>query len=107
MVNKSTIQINFGNTIRQAERLEILAGELKNLANDDVGNSMRDISANWSGEVAGNYLKKGELLKDEMVLSAEHLLKTAGKIRKIAQNIYKAEMEAFELGKMRIFNKRD
>lgn len=107
MVNKATIQINFGNTIRQAERLEVLAGELKNLANDDIGDSLRDISANWSGEAAEGYLKKGEFLKDEMVVSSEHLLEIAGRIRKIAQNIYTAEMEAYELGIMRTFNQRN
>jgi len=60
------INLNYSRAIRQAERLEGRAGELKELANGDFQGCLTGIAANWEGENARAFIRKGEKLKGDL-----------------------------------------
>ncbi|MBT9778510.1 hypothetical protein GPL15_18585 [Clostridium sp. MCC353] len=102
MSSRSEIRFNFRTAIRQAERLETSADQLKKLANTSLDNSLGTLSENWKGENAGAYIRKGAMLQKEIAATSEELNRVAGDIRRIAKRIYDAEMEA-----LRIASRRD
>lgn len=92
-----SIQIDFANTKKQAQKLDTLAGQLDDLANSSLENSLNAIGAAWTGESAEEYLQKGELLEEKLRKSAKNLRAIAEAIRQVAQVTYNAERQAILL----------
>ena len=59
MSSRSEIRFNFRTAIKQAERLETSADQLKKLANASLETSLDTLSESWKGENAGAYSRKG------------------------------------------------
>lgn len=98
-----TIQMDFQKAKNQADKLDRIARDLNNIANNDISGCMRDISANWSGENAKLYVNKGYVVAENIRSVASSLNQTAATIRTIAQNTYNAEKRALDLAKKRIY----
>ncbi|MBO5303961.1 MAG: WXG100 family type VII secretion target [Lachnospiraceae bacterium] len=103
---KSMYEINmdFNNAKNQAANLEAVAKNIENMINNDFEPCMRGISANWKGDNAENYVKKGNRLKADIEKTAKNLRKAASTIRTIAKNIYDAEKAAYEIAQARKYN---
>ncbi|MBS6645295.1 MAG: hypothetical protein KH366_17085 [Clostridiaceae bacterium] len=102
MSSRSEIRFNFRTAIKQAERLETSADQLKKLANASLETSLDTLSESWKGENAGAYIRKGVMLQKDIAATSEELNRVAADIRRIAKRIYDAEMEA-----LRIASRRD
>ena len=95
------IRMDYENAIRQANSLDQIARDLKNTANKDLQDCVSEISRNWTGSNSNAYIRKCDILKSNIVRTAENLSKTADIIRKIAKNTYDAEMNALRLAELR------
>lgn len=91
------IRLEYNKAIRQAEELERVASELRNLANSDLDGCLGRISTNWTGVNATEYVRKGRKLKQKMLDSATNLTKVARTIRTIAKNTRDADLRAREI----------
>ena len=96
-----TIQMDFQKAKNQADKLERIAKDLNNVANNDMSGCMRDVSANWKGENAKVYVNKGYVVAENLRSAAAGLNQAAATVRTIAQNTYNAEKRALELAKQR------
>jgi len=101
MATRSSIEFDFQQAKRQADRLDQIASQLRNLANDQFEDTMNTIAANWKGENATAYLGKGERLQGKIKVSASDLNATANDIRRIAKRLYDAEMENLRRAELR------
>lgn len=100
------IEMNFAKAKRQADDLDNVARKIENMLNNEYEPCMNGISANWKGENANAYIKKGNALKTKIEKSASNLKKVANTIRVIAKNTYDAEKAAYELALARTYNKK-
>ena len=91
------IRMNFRVANAMAERLEALAKEMNNLANERFYGTLRSINSNWKGENAEAYMRRGETVKGKMQSTANDLRAAASTVRTIARNTYEAEMRAYNI----------
>lgn len=97
MATYSSIRFDFSKAKQEAARLESAADEMKKLANSSLESTLNNLSAGWKGESASLYMKKGVSVKEDLLKTANDLYAVANSIRKTAQRIYNAEMEAKRL----------
>lgn len=97
MATYASIRFDFAKAKQEAARLESTADELKRLANNSMDSTLNTLSSSWKGESANLYMKKGESVKRDLLTTANDLYAVANSIRKTAQRIYNAEMEAKRL----------
>ena len=91
------IRLDYNKAIQQADTLSGIAQKLRNMANKDFQECISEISHNWTGENSTAYIRKCEILKSNMIRTAEKLEKASSTIRQIAKNTYNAEMSAFRI----------
>lgn len=103
MKSLSEINMDFNQAIQKAEELEEIAGEMKNLANNEFGTSLQNLSISWKSNTASSFSNKGVKLKEKINGSADELNNIARTIRTAAQLLYNAEMAAYYLAEKRIF----
>lgn len=99
----TVIRMEYNKAIQQAERLENLAAELRQLADDRFNNCLTEVNNAWKSDSSVKYLKKGRKLQGEIVKRARELEKTAAAVRQIAKNTYNAEMEAVRIARLRTY----
>ncbi|MCC8164071.1 MAG: WXG100 family type VII secretion target [Lachnospiraceae bacterium] len=104
MKTASEIRFNYNQALARASELEEIASGMKTLANKELADSMRNLSAAWQGDSATAFLGKGETLKEKVLKSARGLEETAATIRSVAKRIYNAEMAAYRLAMARKYN---
>lgn len=105
-LSEGTINFNYNRAIQQASELDEIANNLSRLTSSEFAETMQNISANWKGENANKYLKKGERLQSDMSSTAKSLHGVASEIRRIAKRIYDAEMYALALARAREYNNK-
>ncbi len=98
-----SIEFDFRQSVRRAEELEEIAGDLKKLADEDLETSLQSLSTAWKGEAANDYFAKGSGLKDKILKSSKDLKKTAEAIRNVAKRTYDAEMAAYRIAMERSY----
>lgn len=94
MASYSTIQFNYRRAISQANQLDDLADELKRLATRNVDSALDNVAASWKGDTSNMFLQKGNKAKEDLIKSARQLSNTAAAIRRAAENVRRAELEA-------------
>ena len=92
-----TIEVNFKNAINQANELENIANDLRNLSDKKFNSTLQQISSSWKGESAALYVNKGNSLEEQLTKTAKEIEKTAQTIKSNAKRIYDAEMKALEI----------
>lgn len=94
---KSLYQINldYNKALQQAAELEAIARELKNLGDSEFHSCLEQVAANWKGDNAQAYIKKGQRLKTQMLTSATELNNAAKTIRSIAKRTRQADRNAY------------
>lgn len=91
------IEIDFQNAQAQAKRLEDVADNMKRLADQQIADTIREMSSCWKGETAAAYFGKAEKVKQDIADTAKALYAVASNIRAQARRIYDAEMQAISL----------
>lgn len=102
-MTEATIFLNFQKAKQQADELEQIAGDLSKLSSKSLNDVLQNVSANWKGESASQYLSKGSILQEDLTETAKSLLDIASEIRTIAKRIYDAEMEALRIAQTRSY----
>lgn len=105
MASRQSIEFDFEQAKRQADELDSIAYNLKNLSNNKLNQSMQNLSQSWKGENATAYLKKGGILAKDILDSSSQLSDIANDIRTIARNTYETEMEAIRIAEEREYNR--
>lgn len=99
----TVIRMEFNKANQQADKLDRLAGELRQLANDRFAGCLSEINNAWKSDSAAKYIKKGRQVQDEIRKRAKELENTAKAIRTIAKNTYNAEMQARQIARLRTY----
>lgn len=97
MASYSTIYMNYNKAMKQANRLEELANELRGLANNDVDDTLSHLSSQWKGDNANTYVRKGYELQKNLLATAKKMTDTATAIRTAAKRTRASEIAAIEL----------
>lgn len=100
MASEATIQLNYQQAVNQAKALENLASELRNLANRNMESTISELSGNWTGENAREFINKAEKAQSDLIKNARALEEAADVIRQSAENIRKAELTAKRIAEM-------
>ncbi|MGN0290471.1 MAG: WXG100 family type VII secretion target [Lachnospiraceae bacterium] len=98
-----TIKMDFNKAKNQADQLENIAKNIQSLANNKLEDCLNGVKANWKGDNANSYVKKGVKVENNLKSVADSLMKVSSTMRQMADNTYKAEKEALELAKKRSF----
>ena len=101
MATRESIEMDFRQARAQADKIDGIAERLSQLANNQFGNTLQNMAAEWKGENASAYLDKGARLQNRMDASASDLRNSAAAIRRAARRIYDAEMAALEIANNR------
>ena len=99
-----SIEMDFQNARRQADDLEQIAQNLNMLADEHFQSCIAGIAANWKGENAAAFCKKGNIVGHNIKNAAADLKNAASVIRQIAENTYQAEKAGYEIARNRAFN---
>ncbi len=91
------IEMDFKNAISQAENLERIAKEIENLLNNQFKPCMDIVSGSWRGENASSYIRKGNIVREDICSEAKKIRDTAAVVREIARRLYEAEKRAYRL----------
>lgn len=101
MASRERIEMDFTRATQKANELDGIADNLSKLADTDLQNTLDGLNNDWKGDNAGEYIKKGFALKENMDKTVKGIRETAGTIRTVAKNIYDAEMEALRIAEER------
>ena len=101
MKTSAQIKMNYREAMQQARDLDTLAGKIRTTANQKVEQSMQLLSSGWKGNNAADFLRKYSELKRQILASADELNSIADDIRRTAQIVYNAEMEALRIAQTR------
>lgn len=80
-----------------AEELINIVEALRVVYQEEMELARSQINANWQGENADEYLRKVDLVQLKIKKTAQAVLDIERTIMTIADNIYKAEMEAIAI----------
>lgn len=98
------IDLNYTQSIAQADELDRVADHVKSLSEEDVTKLISDLGACWEGTNADAYIAKVDILKKNLMKTAADIAKTAQAMREMATNIYNAEKEAQQIADVRTYN---
>ena len=101
MATRASIEFDFKQALSQADRVDQIADSLSRLSDNKFEGTMQNLSLNWKGESANRYLAKGERLQGKMNVTANELRRIASDIRRVARNLYNAELAALEIASQR------
>lgn len=103
MDSKQRIEFDFNLARAQADRLEEIACELAGLSSNKFSGTLQNVSVNWKGENATQYINKGSKLQSQMTATAEELKSIADDLRRTSKRIYNAEMAALAIAEARTY----
>ncbi len=95
------IRMNYQKTLGQADELDKLSRQLRQLAEGNVGNIRGRIQSNWRGSNADRYLDKMNQFQKSLSGTAEKVTTLSGTLRGIAKNTYQADMKVMRLAQQR------
>ena len=101
MKTESEIRMDFQQAIEQARRLDALADSMDRRTAGRMGSAIEGVHSAWRGDSAARYLGKVQTLQKEVRQSANSLRAAASEVRRIARQIYEAEMRALEVAQSR------
>lgn len=105
MASEQTIQFNYNKALQQADSLLNISNDIRKIATDKLNDSIQAIDKNWDGENSKKFLAKSKKLKDQVEDSADDIRRISDAIKKMAKEIYDAEMESIRIAKMRSYKK--
>ena len=98
------IEMQYQNSMRCANDLENCADVVRSVSLSDVNEIFENINAAWKGEPASTCLSKIMNLHGDILQDAGNIEKTADVVRTIAENVRKAELEAYRIATGRSYN---
>lgn len=87
--------------MQEADRIDSIAARLSDLSQRKFGNTLQNVSVNWKGDNSVIYINKGRELQRNMNGTAAEMRDVASNIRKVARQLYRAEMAALQIAQQR------
>lgn len=94
-----TITAVYNNAKSTATELESIASDLIRLANLEYENILASLCNVWQGENSERFVKKGRVVKDQLLNTAKNIRGAAAELLKDAKTTYNAEMRALEIAR--------
>ena len=91
MRGREEIEIDFLRAVNQANELNQIANELSQIAKAQIEGAFAMLASSWKGENEAQYVAKGQLLTEDILETADDLIKVADNIRVSANFVYQAE----------------
>lgn len=88
------IWMNYQRTIQQADALDRLAAQMKNISSQEIEACMQGLAAAWAGEYGELYCRKGNRLNAIILQRSQKLSEAAKILRNNAEKMYHAERSA-------------
>lgn len=95
------INANLNQALDQARKLEYAASDLERQVVSKLDDVAGELHAVWKGESAAVYISKEQALKDEIKSTASEMRSIADDIRRVANRIAQAELEALRIAEQR------
>lgn len=99
MKTEAQIHFNFANARARANELDEAADALQRKCVKGMESVHEDLSGGWRGDSANRFTQKMMWLQGDIQQSVMELQQIAGMIRKNAQIIFDAEMEALRIAR--------
>jgi hypothetical protein len=90
------MNFNYDQAIRQANKIEEIARDMRNIADQKLRDTIESIGAVWQGNAANLYLRHCGGTRDGISKCAGELMDAAGRMRSAARILHEAEMRALE-----------
>ena len=107
MATEYSIKMDFEKAKASAAKLDDVADSINQKMENDYQELMGDVRYNWKGDNADRFLVKSEVIVEKLNTVEKNLHETADTIRRIAKNIYDAEMRALEIARKREFEGKE
>ena len=101
MKSSGKIRFDFSNALSQAQKLDDLADRLSRETVRGMEEDIQALQSAWTGESARKFVQKEGELEQAIERDARELRAIAEDIRRIARQIYDAEMRALALIRQR------
>lgn len=95
------IKLNYQQAIREASRLEAIAGKLENLSSNKLSNTVGTLKQAWQSDSSSQYYNKVDKVQGDINTTAKQVRKIANSIRTTADAVRNSEMKAVEIAKTR------
>ena len=97
------IIFNYTQAMRQAQKLDEIAGQLERLAKDRYGDTIWGIRNAWNSDNSEQYLVKARKVQNDILETAKKLRRIAESIRTTAEAIKRAELAALDIARSRVY----
>lgn len=101
MSSLSEIYFNYNQAIKQANKLESVAKDLRKASDRTMEDILNNVNSAWKSDSTPLYLKKGQKVEGDIRTTAGNLDNIAQAIRTIAERIREAELEAWRIANAR------
>lgn len=101
MKSRYSIEIDFRIAMEHADKVEKIGNDMNQMCEEELETCIQSIRNHWTGENAELFLEKEEQMRNGVVSLAERVIQTAETIREMAQNLYQAEIQAWEIANER------
>ncbi len=95
------IKLNYQQAIKQARKLEEIAGKLENLSSNKLSNTVGTLKQAWQSDSSPQYYNKVDKVQGDINTTAKQVRKIANSIRTTADAVRNSEMKAIEIAKTR------
>ena len=100
-MSEQSIRLNYQRAIVQADKLTEIGRSIKYMADRDYEDAINGISSAWKGENANTYISKARALQGKIKATGQSLINTADEMRRKAQIIRDAELDALRIAQER------
>ena len=94
---KYLIEMQYHNSMQCGDDLEKVAVSVRSVAMSDLNDILEDIRKAWKGDPASTCLGKISSVQVDIMAESNRIARTAGVIKTIADNVRKAEIEAYRI----------
>lgn len=101
MKSKTQIRMNFAKARADADKIDRIASAMRTLSRGKLEHSINDLAAAWTGANSRLFLKKEGQLQNDIEQTVRSLNGIAEDIRRIAKQVYEAEMRAYDIATRR------
>ena len=91
------INFNYRKALQQAAQLETIARKVRSASQNELQGILQQVHGAWQSDSAPAYLQKGRKVQGDINTISGNLNNIASTIRRVAQIIYEAELEAWRI----------
>lgn len=95
------IYFNYNRAMEQANRLDDIGRQLDKQSDNKMEEILNNVRSAWESDNSAQYVKKGQKVQNDIKTTADNLHRIAETIRKIANQIREAELEAWRIANER------